>query len=226
MRGPVLVSAAGIAVGALAVLTVDPLWDSLGHVVRGDVDALRSELRGLGAAGPAIIVGLILVHAVVFFPAEIVNAAAGLVYGFGVAFPIVMVSWVVSGLLAFWLGAAAGRPAAVRLAGAERVAFAERVIERGGAPALLMARLVPLVPFSLVGYVAGAMHVPVWRYTWTTFLGTVPITAAATYLGHAIEDFSVTDPLLWVAVAVLALLGVLTLLAGRRFRRRGAPREP
>ena len=44
--------------------------------------------------GALVIVALILVHAVVFFPAEIVNATAGLAFGFWVAFPIVMVSWV------------------------------------------------------------------------------------------------------------------------------------
>jgi membrane protein YqaA with SNARE-associated domain len=56
-------------------------------------------------------------HSVVFFPAEIVNATAGLAFGFWVAFPIVLVSLVLSGLIAYWLGRVAGRPLAVRLAG-------------------------------------------------------------------------------------------------------------
>ena len=80
----------------------------------------------------------------------------------------------------------AGRPLAVRLAGEKRVASAEALIDRTGAPALLIARLIPLVPYSLVGYLAGAARVPVWRYTWTSFVGVLPITAAATYLGHAL----------------------------------------
>ena len=71
-----------------------------------------------------------------------------------------MVSWVLSGLVAYWLGRIAGRPLAVRLAGEKRVAGAEQLIERSGAPALLLSRLVPFVPFSLVGYLAGAARVP------------------------------------------------------------------
>jgi uncharacterized membrane protein YdjX (TVP38/TMEM64 family) len=85
-------------------------------------------------------------------------------FGFAVALPLVVVAWLVSGLLAYWLGTVAGRPLVLRLAGEPRVAVAERVSERGGAPALLLARLIPFVPYSLVGYIAGATRVPLWRY--------------------------------------------------------------
>ena len=44
----------------------------------------------------------------------------------------------------------------------------------------------------------------------------MPITAAATYLGHALDDLSASDPLLWVAVGVIVLLGVLTVNSARR----------
>ena len=124
-----------------------------------------------------------------------------------------------SGLLAYWLGRIAGRPLAVRLAGEKRVASAEGLIDRSGAPALLLSRLVPFVPFSLVGYLAGAARVPVWRYTWTTVVGVLPITAAATYLGHALDDLSASDPLLWVAVGVIVILALLTVHSARRLKR-------
>src|SRR5215211_8136334 len=114
-----------VGVALLVVVAVAPLRDAVGHALHGDVHALRSELRGLGVAGAAVLVGLILTHAVVFFPAEIPNATAGLVFGFAVALPLVVVAWLVSGLLAYWLGVVAGRPLALRLAGEQRVAIAE-----------------------------------------------------------------------------------------------------
>jgi len=146
-----LLTIAALLVAGLAVWAIEPLRTALGHAVSGDVDALQAQLRALGVTGALVIVALILVHAVVFFPAEIVNATAGLAYGFWVAFPLVMVSWVASGLIAYWLGAVAGRPLAVRLAGEKRVASAEALIGRSGAAALLIARLISLVPYSLVG---------------------------------------------------------------------------
>ena len=41
-------------------------------------------------------------------------------------------------------------------------------------------------------------------------MGVLPITAAATYLGHALDDLSASDPLLWVAVGVIVILALLT----------------
>jgi uncharacterized membrane protein YdjX (TVP38/TMEM64 family) len=111
---------------AVGVVVVDPLRDAVQHALSGDVDALRTELRDLGAAGAAVLVCLILLHAVVFFPAEIANATAGLIYGFFGGFALVMAAWIGSLLLAYGLGATAGRPLALRLAGRRRVEFAER----------------------------------------------------------------------------------------------------
>jgi uncharacterized membrane protein YdjX (TVP38/TMEM64 family) len=212
----IVVVVLSLAVTAAVVWAVPPLHGAVGDAFSGDVDALRDRLTALGAWGAVVVVALILVHAVVFFPAEIVNAAAGLALGFGVALPLVLVAWGASGLIAYWLGGRAGRPLAIRVASEARVTRVEELLERGGAPMLLSLRLIPFVPFSLLGYVAGAARVPVWRYTWTSVVGILPITAAATYLGHALDSLSPSDPLLWVAVGiVLALLG-LTVVAGRR----------
>jgi uncharacterized membrane protein YdjX (TVP38/TMEM64 family) len=214
-----LVTVALVGLAVVAVLAVGPLREAVGHALRGDIHALRSELRGLGVVGAIVLVGLILTHAVVFFPAEIPNATAGLVFGFAVGLPLVVVAWLASGLIAYWLGVVAGRPLAIRLAGEHRVAIAERVIDRGGAPALLLARLIPFVPYSLVGYIAGATRVPLWRYAWTSVLGSLPMTAAATYLGHALDDLSASDPLVWTALAVVTVLAASTPLLARRVRR-------
>src|SRR3954453_2395038 len=219
MRRRLLYTLLGLAVSGLVIWLVEPLHTALGHVLHGDVDALQAQLQSLGVWGGFVVIALILAHAVIFFPAEIVNATAGLAFGFWVAFPIVLAAWVASGLLAYWLGRIAGRPLAVRLAGEGRVASAESLIDRSGAPALLLARLVPFVPFSLVGYLAGAARVPLFRYTWTTFVGVMPITAAATYLGHALDDLSASDPLLWVAIGVILLLTGLTVHSARRLKR-------
>jgi uncharacterized membrane protein YdjX (TVP38/TMEM64 family) len=215
----VLLILAVLAGAALIVLLVHPLREAVGYALHGDVHALRAQLRSLGTWGAVVLVALILAHAVLVFPAEIANATAGLVYGFAIALPLVMAAWTVSGMLAYWLGAAAGRPVALRLAGERRVAAAEAMIERGGVTALLLMRLIPFMPYSLVGYLAGATRVPLWRFVWTGFVGILPITAAATYLGHALGNLSASDPLLWLALAVLAGLALLTLVGTRRLRR-------
>ena len=81
------------------------------------------------------------------------------------------------------------------------------MIERGGATLLIAVRLIPIVPFSLVSYAAGAARVPPWRFAWTTAVGYLPITALSVYFGTRLEGLSLTDPLvLGSAAALLALL--------------------
>ena len=81
------------------------------------------------------------------------------------------------------------------------------MIERGGVTLLLALRLIPIVPFSLVCYAAGAARVPLWRFVWTTVVGYMPITALAVYFGTRLEGLSLTDPLvIGSAAALLALL--------------------
>jgi uncharacterized membrane protein YdjX (TVP38/TMEM64 family) len=210
-------TALGAVVTAIAVaLAIPAVRDALGDALSGDTASVREDLRDSGAGGVALVVALGMLHTVVWYPAEILDAAAGYVYGFGPALPLVMGVWMASALAAYYIGRHAARPFLYKLAGEERFVRLERAIERGGASFPLACRLVPIVPFSLTGFVAGAAHVPVWRFTWTTAIGYVPITAYFIYLGSQLEGFSIEDPILWIgAVALLlALFGVRHLRFG------------
>jgi uncharacterized membrane protein YdjX (TVP38/TMEM64 family) len=218
-RGVLLTLAAVFGLAALVVL-VPPLRDAVTDVVSGDAGELRQELRDAGAAGVLVLAGLMLVHAVVPFPSELVNAAAGFVYGFWVALPLVLAGWLLSALATYAIGRSAARPLLLRLVGARRLEEGARLVERGGVTALLAARLVPIVPYSAVGYVAGAAQVPLWRFAWTTVVGSVPLCAAVVYLGQRLDSLSPTDPGVLVAVGAFLLLLVGGRVLAQRVRRR------
>jgi uncharacterized membrane protein YdjX (TVP38/TMEM64 family) len=207
----VAVTLGGIAVGAAVALAIPPLRDAVLDAVQGDTDSVREDLGG-NVGGALLVWWLAMVHVVVWYPAEILDAAAGYVYGFGLGFPLVMASWVISGLAAYAIGRHAARPVLYRIAGEERFERIERLIHRGGATFLLAARLIPIMPFSLLGYVCGAARVPLVRFTWTTAVGYAPITAYFTYLGSRLEGFSVEDPIIWIGGA-----GLLVALFAVRF---------
>lgn len=213
----VVTTLAGIATIAALVFAVPDLHDATVAAIHGDTAEVRSELDSLGIAGPLLILVLTLLHAVVFYPAEIVDAAAGFAYGFFPALALMSVGWLLSGLLCFAVGRSLARPLLDRWFGTERFERTEATIERGGATLLLAVRLIPIVPFSLVSYAAGAARVPVWRFAWTTVVGYLPLTALAVYFGTRLEGLSLTDPLvLGSAAALLALVFV-----GHRIARRG-----
>ncbi len=201
------ITLAGIALLAGLVLAIPELRQAFEAAIRGDSAEVREELDSLGVAGPLLILGLALIHAVVFYPAEIVDAAAGFVYGFFPALALVMTGWLLSGFLCWAVGRSVARPLLDRWLGPGRFERAEAMIERGGATLLIAVRLIPIVPFSLVSYAAGAARVPLWRFTWTTAVGYLPITALSVYFGTRLEGLSLTDPIvLGSAAALLALL--------------------
>ena len=76
---------AGIVLLAVLVVTVEPLRSGIGDAISGDTASLREDLRGLGVGGVVITLILAIAHVVVWYPAEILDTAAGFVYGFGPA---------------------------------------------------------------------------------------------------------------------------------------------
>lgn len=203
------ITLAGIALLAALVVAVEPLREAVGAALHGDNAEVRHQIDRLGAAGPLLILGLTLIHAVVFYPAEIVDAAAGFAYGFLPALALAMTGWIVSGLLCFAVGHSVARPLLDRWLGAQRFQRIEAMVERGGPALLLAMRLLPIVPFSVVSYAAGAARVPVWRFAWTTAVGYLPITVIAVYFGTRLEGLSLNDPVVFLsAAALLVLLGV------------------
>jgi uncharacterized membrane protein YdjX (TVP38/TMEM64 family) len=219
----IALTVAGIALLAGLVLVVDPLRDSVAAAVQGDHDEVREHVDRLGLGGPLLILALCVLHSVVFYPAEIVDAAAGFAYGFFPALFLVMFGWILNGLICWAIGGSIARPLLDRWFGEERFERIEGAIERGGPTLLLAMRLIPILPFSVVSYAAGAARVPAWRFVWTTIVGYLPITAISVYLGTRLEGLSLTDPLaIGSGLALLALLGAGHLVMRRQSRRSSA----
>jgi uncharacterized membrane protein YdjX (TVP38/TMEM64 family) len=191
-----------VLVGVGIILAVGPLRHSFSLCVRGDFSGLRTYVRSLGAGGLALLVGLMLMHSLVYYPTELVTATTAYIYGWPLGLAIAMAGWLLSGLASYVLGRLFAGPLLRSLLG-RRYADFERAIESGGIGLLLSYRLIPVVPFSFMGYAAGAVGIDVRTFAWTTVVGYLPLTAAVTYLGSRAQSLSLGNPLVWGAVAVL-----------------------
>ena len=218
-RLPILAAVGTALALTAALLAIGPVRDAVSAALGGDLGQMRRDLDGLGWVAGLVLVGIALVHVVVPFPAEFPNAAAGFVMGFGVAFPLMVAAWTLSCLAAYALARVVGPPVLERFLGQERMAAADRMIERGGWPVLIVVRLLPIVPYNLVSFAAGATRVPVARFTWTTAVGIAPLTALAVLLGERLQAPRLDDPVLWAVIAAALLLLALTRPVGRRMRR-------
>ena len=201
------ITAAACLLIAVLVFAVPALRHAAIAAIHGETSEVRRQIKSLGAGGPLIIIGLGVIHSVVPYPAEIVNAAAGFAYGFFGGLGIVSIGWMISAVICYWFGTGVARPLLDRWFGAARFARFERMVERGGVTLLIALRLLPIVPFSLISAAAGAARVPFRRYCWTTAVGFLPITALAVYFGTRLEGIRFTDP-----AVIGAVVGVVILL--------------
>ncbi len=116
----------------------------------------------------------------------------------------------------FALGRALGREAVERFTGA-RVARLDAAIGRRGLTAVLGARLVPVIPFTLINYGAGLTSVRRRDYAIGTAVGILPGSAAYVALGAFGWELG---PWFWVALSVVGVLLIGGVVAGILVRRR------
>ena len=205
-------------------------------VLAGLVVASTVELPAVGTvrswvdgAGPWAWAGIVLGVAVVLLapvPRSAVSVLLGVVAGFQAGVAVALAGGLLGGLAAFGLSRSLGRPAVARLAG-RQMAGVDRLMADRGFWALLLGRLIPVVPFVAVSYGAGLTAVRLAPYALSTALGLVPSTLVQVGVGASagvLADRVTTSVVVPVLVAVLALAG-LCAFAWRR--RRPAPeREP
>jgi uncharacterized membrane protein YdjX (TVP38/TMEM64 family) len=218
------------SLGAIAIVIVLAAATGTGRsvvdaIVNGNTRELRRQLLDLGVGGVLVLLTVCLSHAIVPFPTEIVSAAAGFVYGFWLALPLLLVCWLASALLAYWLAERFGRPLARRLVGTRRLQRAEDLMERGGAATLLSLRLIPLIPYNAICYAAGVTRVPLVRYAWTTLVGIIPLTVLVAYLGSRLKSPDFGDWRVWLLVAAFIAIVVGGQVLERRLRYRRAASE-
>lgn len=80
---------------------------------------------------------------------------------------------------------------------------------------LLIFRIVPLLPFFMVNYLAGITHISVWTFIWTTAAGMLPGALVCSFAGQQLGVISSPENIFSTEV-IISLSGVKK----RRFRQR------
>ena len=179
------------------------------------------QLRDWAAsAGPWFPLAFLAAHVVVTvlpFPRTAFTLAAGLLFGPALGVAIAVTASTVSALLALLMVRGLGWQLSKLVSHPAVEAVDARLRARGWA-AVLSLRLIPVVPFSVLNYAAGASSVRVLPYLLATVAGLLPGTAAVVILGDALTG--TVSPLLAVVSLCTAALGVSGLAYETRRQRR------
>ncbi len=203
-------------VGFVLVLAVG---GALALLVTGDTGSLREQVTGAGAVGWGLFVAAYVAATLLLLPKNVLSVVAGLTYGAALGTVLVWVAAVLGASAAFWIARALGRDGVARLVGPAMARLDEWVARRG-ALAVLVARLVPVLPFTAVNYASGLTVVGFVPYLLATAVGILPGTVAYVVIGAY-----GSDPGSWPFVAALAglvLLGCGGLVWRHRERRHRA----
>jgi uncharacterized membrane protein YdjX (TVP38/TMEM64 family) len=209
----------GVWVRAAALVVLLVLGGVLALVVDlPDVDVVRAWVAGAGPAGwTAMVLGVALVL-LAPVPRSAVSALVGVVAGFGPGLAVAFAGGLFAALAAFGLSRALGRSAATRLAG-PRFDGVDALMDRRGFVAVLVGRLLPMVPFVVLSYGAGLTAIRWMPYAAGTALGLLPSTVVQVGVG-ASAGVIVAGATPLTVVSLLAGAVVLTALAAGGWRRR------
>lgn len=190
------------------------VWLLLGS----DLDAVREVIADAGAFAPVVYVSLHVLLTLVPVSKNVLALAAGVLFGLAGGIALSWVGSVVSAAVTFAIARRLGRQAVAAMTG-ERLNRAEELFSDEGFNAVVMARLTPVLPFTILNYGAGVSPIA-WRpYLLGTAVGVLPGSVGYAALG-ASAGSDVKIYLGAGVVAVLMFLGAF-LAARTRTRRRG-----
>jgi uncharacterized membrane protein YdjX (TVP38/TMEM64 family) len=108
------------------------------------------------------------------------------------------------------------RPAVERWMGERMLEWADQFFTRQGVWAVLVARLLPFVPFDPISFAAGLTSTPRLRFVAANLVGQVPATFIYSTLGSQLEDGKLPPgALLGLAFLAFVVLGVAAWRARR-----------
>lgn len=189
-----------------------------------DLAQLRDRVDGAGAAAPLLFVLAYAAVTLLPAPKNVLSAAAGALFGFGVGLALVWVAAMIGALVAFAVARMVD-PSALSWATGRHRERVEQVLDRHGVTAVLVMRLIPVAPFTAVNYVGGMSTVRVRDYVWGTGVGIIPGTLVYVAVGaYALDSPARLGAVLAALMALVVVGGVWARrLRGGRASESGGP---
>jgi len=154
-------------------------------------DLLKSALDWIGKLGPwgpVIFVGLYVVATVLFVPGLVLTLGAGAVFGVALGSVCVSISATLGATAAFLVGRYLARDAIARkIEKNEKFSTIDRAVADEGWKIVLLTRLSPVFPFTLLNYAFGLTRVKLSHYVLASWLGMIPGTVMYVYLGSLVN---------------------------------------
>lgn len=180
-------------------------------------DELTEAVREMGVIAPLGFAALYAGLTLLLVPGMLLTMASGFLFGPVLGTALAVAGGAVGATVAFLIGRRLGREQVRRLAG-PRTQRIDAYLRDHGVASLMIARIIPGMPYSVLNYAAGVTGISARDYVVGTALGLVPGGLAYAMVGAGLDD-PASPRFLGGVGLVVAVLAAGTLLDRRRRRR-------
>lgn len=191
---------------ALGVMAAAWRWTPLGE--QFNVESLVGALQALGQGplGLLTLLAAFMLGGLFAIPITLLIVVTVIAFGPWLGAPVALSGALLSAMLLFALGRSLGRYRVQQLAG-RRVAHLSRRLAERGLWAILLVRLLPIAPFSMVNLVAGATPLSFGHFAAGTLLGMAPGILVMAALVDRLEEVALKPSAGAVVVLGLVIAG-------------------
>jgi uncharacterized membrane protein YdjX (TVP38/TMEM64 family) len=186
----------------------------------------QGQIENLGPLGPVVFAMLYIIFTVFLIPGSALTLGAGAIFGLWRGAATVIIGANLAALCSFLLARTLLRKKVERWAqGNPKFAALDRAIGREGFKVVLLSRLSPIFPFTLLNYFLGLTKVRLGSYALANLFGMLPGTFLYVYLGATARDALTGGSGLFVKAIGLAATIAVVALVTRTARRAMAESE-
>lgn len=170
---------------------------------------IRDWILSFGIFAPVLFMIIYTIRPLILFPASILSLGGGLAFGafWGTVYTVIGAT--AGATFSFWVARKLGKNIANKTWKGKGEVVQHQLEQRGFLYVILL-RLIPVINFDLISYLAGISKIKFKAFFLGTLLGIIPGTFAYNFLGASIVDGSLSTiliaTLLFIVVLCLPLL--------------------
>ena len=197
----------------LSGVAVAAVWPYIGMLFEeGGTEILKEEVQNAGVGGIFVILGIQLLQIIVaVIPGEVVQVAAGMVYGTWGGFAIIVVGCVISSAIIFILVRKLGAPFVQNMVSTKYLEKF-RAFEATGKLDLIVffLFLIPGLPKDMFTYLVPLTDMPLGKFLILANVARMPGILVSTFASNGImQGDYVTSIILFAVAGVIAVLGIV-----------------
>lgn len=197
----------------LSVLVVKLCWPYLGLLFEdGGLDLMVAKIHEAGPLGVLVLLALQLLQIIVaFIPGEVVQVAAGMIYGPWGGSAIILAGCMISSYLIYQLVHRLGQPFVADMVSIEHLGKI-RTFEQSGRLDIMVfiLFLIPGLPKDVFTYLVPLTEMPVGRFIAITTVARIPGVFMSTFAAAGIADGQYVQSIaIFVVVALLAVMALV-----------------